>query len=208
MNSKKQAWGACQTCTPILQFLNNLQCKGQDAVRNGILQLIYCVEYAEKTNEKITIAAVSSLNEIGKDMWLSISGIDGTRGLCLAACIKIASLTSLPPGVRQNLHAIMLTILPYLDDHDITIFHVNSIATAGSHENVEYLYGWMVENEVGPVLFQEFGKSLCNPSLCYDVSIIQKFHSRAIYEARKRRRSVGNNHEMLESEEDSDEDEL
>ena len=205
MNSKKQAWGACQTFIPILKFAGKLKDTDQDAIRNAILQLIYCVEYAQKTNEKITIGAANSLSEIGKDMWESLSGANGIRGLCLAACLAKGRLSVLPFGVKENLHAIILNILPYLDDYDIVICLKHNET---GQEDVEYLYGWMVDNDVGPFPFEAFGRNLSNHSLLYDVSLTQKFQSRAIYEARKRRRSVGDHNEMLESGECSDEDEL
>jgi len=203
-NTKKQAWGACQTLSPILQYTATSGDIDRDAVRQAIVHLIHCIEYSHKINEKITVGATTSLCAISVDTWSSFSGREGIRGLCLAACLTKVKLVSLPSGVKDQLYTIMDNLLRCVSDHDI----LTCLGHKGvSQENIQYLYGWMVDRNLGSIPFESFGRVLSYPSLQSDISLIQRFQSRATYEERKRRQSGGDLSELL-LDDDSDEDEL
>lgn len=204
LNAKKQAWGACQAFAPILQFSAEMGGGDGDLICNSIAHLVNCVENCHQINQKITIGAMNSLEAVEIATWKSLPARNGIRGRCLAACLTKVELKSLSKSLQDQMHVMierMLFNAHALDAH--TCLSHDDL----TQEHVHYLYGWMVANDVGSDLFELFSTVIIDPSIEMDVSLVQRFQSRAIYAARKRRLS-GNLDELEFYGEDSEEDEL
>jgi hypothetical protein len=177
-----------------------------DSMKVAVSHLINCVEYSDQINEKITLAAVKCLSNVDAYTWRHLSTDDGIQGHCLAACLTKVESKALPILVRDHLSEMIGDLLHNISDEDIlTCFNHNDI----SQEHIHYLYGWMVDQDLESNIFESFGRVLLlHPSIQMDVSIAQRFQSRATYAARKRRPSGGNLDDPDCFDEDSEEDEL
>jgi len=206
LNAKKQAWGACQAFDPILLFAAKEGGVDRESIRDAVLHLINCVENSDQINKKITISAVNSLNNIQTVTWKQLSAYNGMQGRCLAACLAKVESKILPKSVKDQLQGIVGNLLHDISDKDIfACLNHNDI----SQEHIHYLYGWMVIEDIESNLFESFGRvMLHHPSIQMDVSLAQRFQSRATYAARKRRLRGANEDELECFDEDSDEDEL
>lgn len=201
LNAKKQAWGACQALSPILHFAAAIGFVNCGSVRNAIIQLIRCVEHSHHLAEKITVGAVKTLCAIETNTWHLFPAEDGIRGVCFAICLMKLELKRLSKDVKNLLQAVMVNLLGCISSHDVLTCLSQKEMSEG---DIQYLYGWLVDQEVGPEPFRVFGQFLAYPAIQADISLVQRYQSRATYEARKRRKSGGSLEELI----DSDEDEL
>lgn len=205
MNTKKQAWGACQAISHILRHSSLLRKETNKIFERSITSLVRCVENAHSINEKITISALHCLSHIETETWKYLSSKTGIRAQCLAACVTNAQLKSSIPGIATDVHSIIFTLMQCLNEQDIRSFlHGNE----NIQENLENLYIWMVDNCAGSEMFEAFGEVMSTTSLYFDFSIVQKFKSRAIYEERRRAQSNGDSRLSEESDASNDDDEL
>jgi hypothetical protein len=101
----------------------------------------------------------------------------------------MTELKSSTPVINSYIVSTISTLMRCLHDQDITFF-LNG--NENIQENVENLYFWMVENSAESRMFEAFGMALSNSSLNFDISLIQKFRSRAIYEERRQCHVTGN----------------
>lgn len=200
MNTKKQAWGACQAYAPILRFSSLTWNLPNEAFEMAVLNLIRCVECAHDMNEKIILSAIHCLTLFDVKTWKSISFEGGIRGRCLSACLSKEVLKSLIPGIQRDVHLLISTLTRSLSDQDIKMILTDH---ENIQENLENLYLWMVDNASASQLFEAFGDALLNTSMSFDFSLAQRFKSRA-------RRRVQNVEDLGPSESDthSDDDEL
>lgn len=205
MNAKKQAWGACQACQILLHFSTSFSSIEMVVIENTLLKLVECIQYALKTNEKITSAAVSTLGSVPEEVWRSLPDDCIVRGACLSACLVKVELTNLSNEIKTGLQDVIRRVLILFEDNDAKSFLEKGDIT---QVNLEYLYEFMVENSMGANQFESFARVLSEFKSDFDVSIIQKFHSRAIFESRVRNKSLGSLSEVQDYIEDSDEDEL
>ncbi len=209
LNAKKQAWGACQAFDPIILFVAKEGGVHLDSILDAILHLVKCVENSDEINKKIATSAVNSLHNVQSATWkqLSVPG-NGIRGRCLAACLAKVESKTLPEPVKKQLQNICGNVLNDISDEDIfTCINHNDI----TQENIHYLYGWMVEQGANYDLFEAFGRvMLHNPSIHMDISLAQRFQSRALYASRnKRLKGDDSNDEELDLfDDDGEEDEL
>ena len=59
-----------------------------------------------------------------------------------------------------------------------------------SQSTIDFLYNWMVENESDYRCFEWVGKAVLSSNIDVDISLVQKFTSRALYEQRKEHLSL------------------
>ncbi len=211
-SAKKHAWGACQALLPIFQFFAIITNgdSGGEGIRTALVHLIQCLEHMDRMNAKILMGAATTLAAVPVDIWYSVSVQVGQSipGICLATCLTKTGLPGTQSGIRHKIDRILEILLACIDDNGILtcLDHADL-----SQEMIQYLYTWMVDHDVGAQVYESFGRILPLSHLRSDVSMIQRFQSRAIFEARKARRSFNqseqDDHLML-LDEDSDEDEL
>lgn len=203
MNTKKQAWGACQAYSSILQYSSLSRNLPNEIFEMAILNLIRCVECAHDVNEKIIASALSCLTLIDVETWKSISFESGIRGRCLSACLSKKALKSFIPSIERDVHLIMSSLTFSLNDQDI-----QSLLTGHENiqENLENLYLWMVDNASPSQMFESFGDALLTTSMNLDFSLAQRFKSRAV--CTKRRLRSMEDLRPSESDASSDDDEL
>ncbi len=210
-NAKKHAWGACQALLPIFRFVTIIVngASSGEGTRTALVYLIQCLEHMDRINEKILVGAAATLAAVPVDIWFSVSVQVGQSipGICLATCLTKAGPASTKSGTREKIDRILEVLLACIDDNGILtcLDHADL-----SQETIQFLYTWMVDHDVGAQVYESFGRILPLSHLRSDVSMIQKFQSRAIFEARKARRSFNQSEQddLLLLDEDSDEDEL
>lgn len=203
MNTKKQAWGACQAYSSILRYSSLMQSLPSEVFEMAILNLIRCVENAHDLNEKIFASALHCLTLIDMETWKSFSFESGIRGRCLVACLSKEALKSFIPVVQRDVQFIMTTVTRCFGDRDVDLLVTDN---ENVNEHLENLYLWMVENSSASQMFEAFGEALSTSSKDFDISLVQRFKSRAVWEKRRRVQNIEN---WSGSESDgSDDDEL
>jgi len=204
-HAKRNAWGACNALSSILCSDVAREKVNHEGVKTALVQMIKCVQHAQSLNDKITTGAVSTLSLVPIDTYGYHSDNQSISGLCIASCL--INLETVGSSFKKLISELMRHHLQSPTQRDILTCLNHADLSIGS---IQYLYGWMVANNIDAVCFECVGETLKLSHYSSDVSLIQKFKSRA---ERKRRdenaatlfHTVRSHHD---DDDDSDEDEL
>ena len=200
-HAKRHAWGSCQALSSVLCCKVAEEEMNRAGVKAAIQSLIKCIRYAHLMNEKIVHGALSTLVKIPREIYMLFSDIGSLSGLCFAVClIKLES----DIAYKQPIYDLMKHLLNVMNYFDFeSCLNCDDL----SENNVEYLYNWMVSNEVQAQHFESIAGAFEFTSFNSNVSLFQKFQSRA-EKKRRNENSVINSHEYTSVQDDDDEDEL
>jgi hypothetical protein len=189
--SKKHAWGSCTSLAPMLLFCTKF---GSVEYRwicvEALLLALECIKFAHAVHEKIASCAVSTCLLINKDSWLWISDMKPVLGICIANCLyqfyDQAKCKVLPKALVDDIMVMMKkglhTAFEINDETSLTKFLNSDIL---SSMTLDYFYQWMVQDgSFGSSCFDCLGNCLLHTDNADNVSLVQKFFSRAAFISR------------------------
>lgn len=200
-HAKRHAWGSCQALSSILCCKVAEEETNRAGVKAAIHSLIKCIRNAQLMNEKIVYGALSTLVKIPREIYILFSDLSSLSGLCFAVClIKLENDTA----YKQPIYDLMKHLLNVMNYFDfVSCLNCEDL----SENNVEYLYNWMVSNEVQAQHFESVAGAFEFTSFNSNVSLFQKFRSRA-EKKRRNENTIVNSNGFAIDEDDDDEDEL
>jgi hypothetical protein len=201
---KRHAWGACQALSSVLCYKVANEESNHEGVKAALLSLIKCVQYCRLVNEKIASGALSTLTSVPLEVYACHSGLESISGLCLAVCLINFESPEIDKSHKESISELMKHLMQTTDQFDIvTCLNYQDL----SQSSVECMYGWMVGNGLNALHFENVVEALDLSPYSSNVSLVQKFRSRA----EKQRRdeiTFSAHYDTTEQEEDDDEDEL
>lgn len=177
--AKKHAWGACQALKYILSSSAATNPVNSDGVHHAMDSLISCVFHCEKLNEKIVNGSLITLKHAPLSIWRLVSR-KFLIGKCLVGCIDKLQTVHLPDPMKTNIHDIISILLKAAMNEDLLYFFEHC-----DRNQLDYLYGWMIEHHFGSDMFMTCAKTLQSCQKHTFISITQRFESRAIFESKK-----------------------
>jgi len=190
-HAKRHAWGACHALSSLLGCNAARAKDNREGVKAALHQLIRCVELAHIINEKIAVSAMSTLQEIPHQTWTSNTG--DLVGQCLAAClIQAGAITKASIGLKREVfedgtRSMISNVMEWVNHQDILICLSHQDV---SHSTINFMYSWMVENKIQSKRYEQFGIALQCSEFSSDISLIQKFQSRAAFRERQEQEPV------------------
>ena len=179
--AKKHAWGSCSSLSSLLGCSAALQEVSHKGIRLALLQLIRCVEMMKDVNEKIAMTAISTLSCVPEETWRYYSKSESILGGCISAClVQITTDPILNTNMKTRIETLARKVLLLALVPDV--LHCVSQQEI-SDKNLNILYDWMVIQSFQSKQFDVWGRALFQSD--YDISLIQKFESRAVLEERK-----------------------
>mmetsp|Transcript_9155 Transcript_9155/g.13692 ORF Transcript_9155/g.13692 Transcript_9155/m.13692 type:complete len:364 (-) Transcript_9155:889-1980(-) len=188
MNMSKQAWGSCHSLGHMLTT-DMLRSQLYAHFVPTLKAMIRCINEHDLLNQKIVSAAAGTLNIIPDAAWYYYSEETHILTNCVNASVRYLfknkrARDATPIKVAKELNSLLARLLVVAKHIDVTC----------SEEILEFLYGWMstrsnilVTNEVNAFELVQVALTQDYPNDDrFDVSIIQKFDSRASQERRKR----------------------
>jgi hypothetical protein len=184
--AKKHGWGACHSLGRILDSITELsQSSLEQALFRAVEQLVQCLNQATLLSEKVVLAAMAALRALKPLQLVGVTGKSGLIGDCLAYCCLL-------------LFSKDCTITRFVEERSLLLSHLLSCASISdvtavlkqeqiSKSMLESLYRWMVDHEMEGRAFEIFALGLQRPGLAAspDVSLEQRFASRALWQYKK-----------------------
>lgn len=201
-NAKKHAWGACSGLAPLLS--NRIASRKSISlnVAYAIQSLLGCIDQAPCLNVKIVISAVSTLRSISVEVWRCFVGDKRVFGNAIRICIGILSSSEnahriYGENLLKELSILLSTLLVLASWKD----YLQLQEGEGDMCLYEFLYIWLVENNQmnsydKSYVFQSV-KTTLETQQHPNVSLVQRFASRAINEQRKAESSGDNRSEVV-----------
>jgi hypothetical protein len=200
--TKKHAWGACQALSFLLQCSSSRDGRVFDKVTYALQELILCIIISSVLNAKITIGALAAIKKVPDSLW-EFSSRAGLAGCCLANCLVVVTKT---PQCSNDIYTIMEKMIHCSNDNDLRICLQQPEISLSC---IDFFYGWMVEKRMMAPCFAKFAIALEQSYHGHDVSLVQKFQSRAVYAERKQTHGTRNgSFSFYTKSEDENEDEL
>lgn len=185
--AKKHGWGACYSLGRILGSIHDCN-EGSDleeSVSNAVKQLVQCLTQSALLSEKVVLAAMVALRAIKPLVLVGVTGKSGLIGETLVVCCLVLlsqqQQISNPKFVDESARLL---------SHFLSCASISDVVIVLKHEEtskatLESLYRWMVENELEGRAFEIFALGMLRPGLVHDVSLEQRFASRAMMQYKK-----------------------
>ena len=200
--TKKHAWGACQALSFLLQCSCTRDERVYDKVMYALQELILCITISSVLNAKITAGALAAIKNVPDSLWEISSGA-GLAGCCLSKCLIVATNT---PQCSNDVYIIMEKMILCSNDVDLRICLQQPDISLSA---IDFFYGWMVKKKMIASCFIKFSMALEHSCHRHDISLVQKFQSRAVYLERKQQHVSRNElSSFYPKSEDENEDEL
>jgi hypothetical protein len=188
--AKKHSWGACHTLGALLQHASSTDGQSNELFLPAIFQMIRCLRLAYELNEKIIAAAAAALKLTPIDIWRKFSSESTIVADGLAACLMIVyhetnGEKKLSPQVYDDARILLQTFLTMTSAIDAVVSFSRDDITAGM---LDFLYSWMVDKGSKSTSFDAIAIALTlnsNHRTEFDISIEQRFSSRAKHERRR-----------------------
>ena len=194
--AKKHAWGACHTLGILLHNATSGNESNRKLFILPISQMIHCIQISERLNEKVTAAAAAALKQIPMDIWTEFSGMTTIISDGLVAClvvvyeeIKGVQDTKLSSPVRNDIQDLLDLFLAISSADDAISSFSNETISPGI---LDFLYSWMVDKGSKSSSFDSIATALTSKDRVgeFEVSIEQRFSSRARHERRREKTSI------------------
>lgn len=194
--AKKHAWGACHTLGILLHNATSGNESNRKLFILPISQMIHCIQISERLNEKVTAAAAAALKQIPMDIWTEFSGMTTIISDGLVAClvvvyeeIKGVQDTKLSSPVRNDVQDLLDFFLAISSADDAISSFSNETISPGI---LDFLYSWMVDKGSKSSSFDSIATALTSKDRVgeLEVSIEQRFSSRARHERRREKTSI------------------
>ena len=188
-SSTKHGWGACHSLGRIFNAVTDDIPVMSDAFRRGIEQLIHCILRAQSLSDKVVLAAMAALRELKPLCLIDIVGKTGILGEALAGvCILVFRELSTPKFIQQG-ELLLSHLLLCATSVDAAVALRNEEV---SRPMLDSLYHWMVDKEMEGHAFEIFELALKRLRLNSrnDVSLEQRFASRALMQDKKRQATL------------------
>jgi hypothetical protein len=203
--AKKHCWGACHSLACIFSGLISLDNEVLIAsCFKGVQQLITCIELSPPLNEKIALASISALCELGKQQLAELTGKSGLLGDSLGTCIhrlyehETQSLSAFSSKLFEETERYLFHLLSSASIMDASIVLKRDDCTQSS---LSFLYGWMVEKDLAGSAFEIFALALQRRGfMSSDVSLEQNFASRSLQQYKKSQILSSNDLELDDAE--------
>jgi len=202
-HAKRHAWGACYALSSLLSTSCARMKENVQGIAAALHQLIRCVELAHIINEKIATSAVITLEGTQKLTWRA----SGLLGNCLAASlIQATAKTKMSQIFKDGIRSMTCNMVEWANHQDIlTCLGHQDISLT----NINFLYSLMVEEKKDYGCYERIGVALQFTDFHNDISLIQKFQSRAVLQERQQQKptyhGVDSFQELLSQDEDEDE---
>ena len=192
--AKKHSWGACHTLGGLLQCASSENESNHKLFLPAISQMIHCIQISDRLAEKVTAAAAAALKQIPMDVWTEFCGgmttiiSDG-----LVACLVVVyeesrghRTTKLSLAVRTDIQDLLDQFLAISSADDAISSFSNETISPGT---LDFLYSWMVNKGSKSSSFDSIATALTSNDRAgeFEISIEQRFSSRARHERRRER---------------------
>jgi len=150
--------------------------------------MIRCLRLAyDELNEKVVAAAAAALKLTPIDIWRNFSSESTIVGDGLAACLMIvyhetSGEKKLSPQVCDDARILLQTFLTMTSAIDAVASFSRDDISAGM---LDFLYSWMVAKGSKSASFDAIAIAVSNHRSEFDISIEQRFSSRAKHERRR-----------------------
>lgn len=211
-SAKKHGWGACNSLSLVLpSAVATSDAETLAAAREAYRSLAACIMQSDTMNEKVVLSAANAICAVPKAAMVEVSHRTGLTGPVLGHClvrvvrkemvsrvfqtrfpnllVRQASRNRRPPSrIVDALTKLMGCLLGFTTISDA--YELLRLPSVDSH-HLEFLYQWMMDENVDSLPFESFAVALqSQPSLLADVSIEQKFTSRALAKLKEERKTV------------------
>jgi len=185
--AKKHSWGACHTLGALLQHASSADGQSNELFLPAIFQMIRCLRLSNELNEKVVAAATAALKLTPIDIWRNFSSESTIVGDGLAACLMIvyhetSGEKKLSPQVCDDARILLQTFLTMTSAIDAVASFSRDDISAGM---LDFLYSWMVAKGSKSTSFDAIAIAVSNHRSEFDISIEQRFSSRAKHERRR-----------------------
>ena len=202
--AKRHAWGSSQALASIVCNKFALECTNRHGIQSALNAMIRCIRYCHLVNEKIVSGSIATLSSVPIENYCSQNNFDSTCGKALAVCLMALGSAKVSVAHKGSIADLMKYLLRGMNHFDV-ISCLNHQDL--SQSNVQELYNWMVTTNMTAILFDKVAEALQLCQFSSDVSLLQKFKSRA---EMKRRYEMSTNKSVQNELQlhDDDEDEL
>ncbi len=183
--AKKHGWGACFSLGRVLASITHLEQSDLDrTLFQAVEQLVHCVQHTSFLSEKVVLAAMGSLRALKPIKLVIVTRKSGLVGEALVYCSLLLFVEGCNPRYREEGNLLLSHLLSCASFSDVAIVLKHPEI---SRSMLESLYQWMVEQEMEGRTFEIFALGLQRPVLSeyYDVSLEQRFASRALLQYKK-----------------------
>jgi len=193
--AKKHSWGSCHTLGVLLPCASSEKEPNRKLFLSAISQMIHCIQLAYSLSEKVTAAAAAALKQTPMGMWKEFSGVTTIIADGLVACLVVVyeetrgiRAKKLSPSIRNDIQDLLNLFLAISSADDAISSFSNEAISPGI---LDFLYSWMVDKGSKSSSFDSIAAALtCNDRAGeFEVSIEQRFSSRARHERRRERAS-------------------
>jgi len=189
--AKKHSWGSCHTLGVLLPCASSEEEPNRKLFLAAISQMIRCIQLARSLSEKVTAAAAAALKQTPMDMWREFSGATTIIADGLVACLilvyeeaKGVRAKRLSPPIRNDVQDLLNLFLAISSADDAISSFSNEAISPGI---LDFLYSWMVDKGSKSSSFDSIATALTSNERVgeFEVSIEQRFSSRARHERRR-----------------------
>jgi hypothetical protein len=189
--AKKHSWGSCHTLGVLLPCASSEKEPNRKLFLAAISQMIRCIQLARSLSEKVTAAAAAALKQTPMDMWREFSGATTIIADGLVACLilvyeeaKGVRAKRLSPPIRNDVQDLLNLFLAISSADDAISSFSNEAISPGI---LDFLYSWMVDKGSKSSSFDSIATALTSNDRAgeFEVSIEQRFSSRARHERRR-----------------------
>lgn len=180
--TNKHGWGSCNSLALVLECNEAARTESLDLSQCSLGLLVECIDKAGIIHEKVASAATAAVRRISDTKLAEISGESGIIGMALKPCL--IQLYQMKKAQRRN-QPRLTQELSHLLHHLLKATTISDACFLVKQEDVDkstidFLYDWMVDEDVALVSFESFALALQRKDLMDDAALQQKFASRAM----------------------------
>lgn len=205
--ANKHGWGACNSLALVLDCDVVAEETNLGAAQNSLGLLVHCIARAGSLHEKVASAATAAIRRISETTLARISDESGIVGMAMAPCLlQLYQVRHRKNGLKQSTKITndlpQLTCLQMKNAHRqnkvrlnqelaLLLRHLLKATTISDaclllkqedveKNTLEFLYDWMVDEDMPLGSFEAFALALQRKDLMDDTGLQQKFASRAL----------------------------
>lgn len=199
--AKKHGWGACHSLALVLNCDQALSDTNISHSRNALKALLQCIILIDSINKKVAAAATAAVRKISQERLLALSDASGVTGYAMRTCMLVVqgqdTSRASHPRMQSETELLLKHLLQAASIYDVCCMLKGEEI---SDIHLDFLYTWMVDNDLAAESFESLALALQRRDLADDVAWQQRFASRALQRQRKEQPDVFNGN--VEQEED------
>lgn len=206
--AKKHGWGSWYSLGRILHALTDETPILHDILRKSVVRLGQCVAAAQLISDKIVLASMAAMCELKPQCLVPAVGNSGLLGDCIAGICHLLFDETTSGEVNKQGGYVLAHLLPCTSIADGVVFLRHEEMSSNT---LESLYHWMVNQEIDGSAFEIFALALQRSTFgsgLYNVSLEQKFASRALLQYKKGQASLLGDRDYADADNNGDDDEL